>query len=112
MTTAVVRYHQEPEGWWAETDVLPTFSAAGDSFEEVRVRAHTALRELVGPELELEDDVTGVGAAVGVVVHVVETSPSGFPTTLHTSIGGSGTSVTRKAGPAAVRYVPVKVAAT
>lgn len=113
MTTAVVTYHQEPEGWWAETDVLPTFSAAGDSFEEVRDRAHVALRELVDdPQLEIEDDVTDVGAPVGVVVRLVETPLVGFQATLRTTIGRSGTSVTRKPGVAAVGYVSTKVVAT
>ncbi len=56
MRTVTVRYHQEPEGWWAETDELPTFSAAGASYEEVRERVRDALPDLLGESLELLED--------------------------------------------------------
>jgi predicted RNase H-like HicB family nuclease len=31
-----VLYHQEPEGWWAESPDVERWLAAGDTFEEVR----------------------------------------------------------------------------
>lgn len=31
-----IRYRHEPEGWWADSPDLPGFSAAGDTFSEVR----------------------------------------------------------------------------
>lgn len=31
-----IRYHYEPEGWWAESPDVPGFSAAGATFMEVR----------------------------------------------------------------------------
>lgn len=36
MTQVRIRYHHEPEGWWADSPDLPGFSAAGDTLEEVR----------------------------------------------------------------------------
>ena len=48
MTDVVVEYHHEPEGWWAETAALPQFSAAGNSFAEVRGQVLGALPELLG----------------------------------------------------------------
>jgi predicted RNase H-like HicB family nuclease len=109
VTTIVVRYHQEGEAWWAETDALPTFSAAGDTFGEVRERAHSALQELIGPPLDIEDDVSDVGAPIGVVVQFTHL-PAAYPTVLRTSLGRSGTSITRRGGPAAVGYLPASVA--
>ncbi len=36
MTGVRIRYHNEPEGWWADSPDLPGFSAAGETFTEVR----------------------------------------------------------------------------
>jgi predicted RNase H-like HicB family nuclease len=36
MRTAQLIYHAEPEGWWASSPDLPGYSAAGETFEEVR----------------------------------------------------------------------------
>jgi predicted RNase H-like HicB family nuclease len=37
-TTVTVRvlYHQEPEGWWAESPDIAGWTVAGDSYDEVR----------------------------------------------------------------------------
>ena len=107
MSIAVVRYHQEAEGWWAETDRLPTLSAAGSSYEEVRDRSHTALRELLGdPNLEIWDDVTDVGAEVGVVLRVHSDVPPSLACGIRTIIG-RGPSCNRKtsSGVAGVVFV-------
>lgn len=34
-----IRYHYEPEGWWADSPDVPGFSAAGETFMEVREMA-------------------------------------------------------------------------
>lgn len=47
MSEVVVRYHQEPEGWWADTDLLPQFSAAGSSYDQVFRRVREALSEIL-----------------------------------------------------------------
>lgn len=36
MTRIVVRYHEEPEGVWADSEEVPGFVAAGSSLVEVR----------------------------------------------------------------------------
>lgn len=36
MRTVRIRYHYEPEGWWADSPDLQGFSAAGSTFLEVR----------------------------------------------------------------------------
>jgi predicted RNase H-like HicB family nuclease len=99
MRTVIVRYHQEPEGWWAETDVLPTFSAAGASYEEVKERVREALPDLLGEPVELLEDVTEVGAEVPVTFHV---PVSGAPSvvSVRASLGRHGFSETR--GPVSV----------
>lgn len=45
-----VLYHEEPEGWWAESPDLDRWTAAGDTFEEVRLLAEE------GARFVLEDD--------------------------------------------------------
>jgi hypothetical protein len=64
-----VRYHHEPEGWWAETDALPNYSAAGASFEAVRDLVRAGLPELLGEPLDFYDDVSDTGSVVPVVLH-------------------------------------------
>ena len=39
MRTARVIYHEEPEGWWAECPEVPGWSAAGETFDELRAPA-------------------------------------------------------------------------
>jgi predicted RNase H-like HicB family nuclease len=47
-----VTYHQEKEGWWAESADVPSFFAAGASRDEVRQHARQALPEIVGEPVE------------------------------------------------------------
>ncbi len=95
MRSVTVRYHQEDGAWWAETDDLKTFSAAGDSYEEVRDRVRTALPELLGCPVELYEDVTAVGAEVGFSLQVMPVA-SDFPgLRVQSTLGLGGTSVTR-----------------
>jgi predicted RNase H-like HicB family nuclease len=34
--TVRVLYHQEPEGWWAESPDIDAWTVAGETYEEVR----------------------------------------------------------------------------
>ena len=34
--TVRVLYHQEPQGWWAESPEIDGWSVAGETYEEVR----------------------------------------------------------------------------
>ena len=34
--TIRILYHQEPQGWWAESPDIDGWSVAGESYEEVR----------------------------------------------------------------------------
>ena len=34
--TVRILYHQEPQGWWAESPDIEGWSVAGESYEEVR----------------------------------------------------------------------------
>jgi len=36
MDTVRVIYHREPEGWWAESPDVPGWSAAGETYDELR----------------------------------------------------------------------------
>lgn len=48
MRYATVTYHQEDDGWWAESPDFPSFFAAGDTFEECKARVWEGLRKLSG----------------------------------------------------------------
>lgn len=49
MTTIVnVTYHEEESSWWAESDDVEGFSAAGDSLEEVRELTHEGIPFALG----------------------------------------------------------------
>jgi predicted RNase H-like HicB family nuclease len=50
-----MRYHFEPEGWWAESPQLPGFSAAGTTFDEVRELAHEGAGFFTDEPLEIQD---------------------------------------------------------
>jgi predicted RNase H-like HicB family nuclease len=43
-----VIHHQEPQGWWAESPDIPEWSAAGESFVEVRRLAEEGVRFALG----------------------------------------------------------------
>jgi hypothetical protein len=75
---ATVVYHREPEGWWAETDALRTFSAADATYEAVRARVLSALPQLLGDSLEIREDLSEVGIDVPLIVWTVRFEGSGF----------------------------------
>lgn len=70
MTTVQVSYHYEDgEGWWADSDALPGWTAIGATFEEVRTLVREGVREFVGDTAIVEE--------LG-VPFMVSTTTSGF----------------------------------
>jgi len=62
----LMQYHQETDGWWAESRDLPGFSAAGATFREVRDQAHEGARLYLEEPVQVEDLApTDLGAAHG-----------------------------------------------
>jgi predicted RNase H-like HicB family nuclease len=53
MRQARVIYHEEAQGWWAESPEVPGWSAAGGSFDEVRALAEEGLPFFEEEELQL-----------------------------------------------------------
>lgn len=51
-----IHYHFEPEGWWAESADLPGWTAAGGTFDEVRLMARTGVMEFCGPSVMVEEE--------------------------------------------------------
>jgi predicted RNase H-like HicB family nuclease len=51
----IMEYHCEPEGWWAVSDDLPGFSAAGATLDEVRKLAHSGAEFYLERPVEVED---------------------------------------------------------
>lgn len=65
MTTVRVKYHREPEGWWAESPDIDGFVASGTSLHEVRELTREGLPfYLDGAEFDLVEE----GPASAVVV--------------------------------------------
>jgi predicted RNase H-like HicB family nuclease len=54
METVRVIYHHEADGWWAESPDVEGWSAAGDTFPEVRQLAVDGIPFALGNEVELE----------------------------------------------------------
>jgi len=50
MDTVRVIYHQEPDGWWAESPDIVGWSAAGESYGEVRARVEESVGIALGPD--------------------------------------------------------------
>jgi len=65
MRTAQLIYHSEPEGWWAASPDLPGYSAAGESFEEVRGLAREGAPWFAEERLDLRHLVPGPRSAWG-----------------------------------------------
>jgi len=53
MILARILYHEEPDGWWAESAEFPSFFAAGDSFDETKLRVREALPRVAGDQTYL-----------------------------------------------------------
>jgi predicted RNase H-like HicB family nuclease len=54
MDSVRVIYHHEEEGWWAESPDVEGWSAAGESFREVRALAVEGIPFALGADAELE----------------------------------------------------------
>jgi predicted RNase H-like HicB family nuclease len=48
MTIAHIVYHQETDGWWAESPEFPSFFAAADTFDDAQERVREALPKVAG----------------------------------------------------------------
>jgi predicted RNase H-like HicB family nuclease len=46
-----VIYHQEPEGWWAESPQVAGWTCVGKTLDEARDLAIEGIRELVGKDM-------------------------------------------------------------
>lgn len=54
MDTVRVIYHHEPDGWWAESPDIDGWSAAGDTYAEVRELAAQGVPFALGHNASLE----------------------------------------------------------
>jgi predicted RNase H-like HicB family nuclease len=52
-----VTFHFEGIGWWAESDALPGWTAAGSDYEDVRRMAEEGIREFAGDDAEIIADL-------------------------------------------------------
>jgi predicted RNase H-like HicB family nuclease len=65
MTTIRVRYHREPEGWWADSPDLGGFVASGRDLAEVRELAKDGVPFYLDDEkVELVEELADSGAPV------------------------------------------------
>jgi predicted RNase H-like HicB family nuclease len=55
--TVRVLYHQEPQGWWAESPDLDGWSVAGETYDEVRRLAGDGIRFALASVAEDRGDV-------------------------------------------------------
>jgi predicted RNase H-like HicB family nuclease len=55
MRDVAVRYHSEPQGWWAESEDLPGWTAVGASLEELRDLVRSAVDTHVGPDATISE---------------------------------------------------------
>lgn len=51
-----IRYRCENEGWWAESEDLPGWTAVGPTFTAVREQARTGVAEFAGPDKVIEEE--------------------------------------------------------
>lgn len=50
-----IQYHADGDRWWADSEDLPGWSAAGNSFEEVRELAHSGAKVFAGSDAVVFD---------------------------------------------------------
>jgi predicted RNase H-like HicB family nuclease len=55
MRRVLVAYHHESDGWWAESPDVPGWTAAGESFDEVRDLAREGLAFFLEEEVSIEE---------------------------------------------------------
>lgn len=56
MRRVVVRYHEEPAGWWADSDDVPGWTAVGETFEECRREAYGGLEWHLGEPVDVHEE--------------------------------------------------------
>lgn len=73
-----IAYRSESEGWWAESAEMPGWTAAGDSFEEVRTLAQEGVREFAGEDVLIHEEVPSKSQNTGALLfrEVVSTGNS------------------------------------
>jgi predicted RNase H-like HicB family nuclease len=64
MSSVTIQYHQENDGWWAESDSIPGWTAAGATFAEARTQALSAVREFLGGSQNIREDGVPPDAAM------------------------------------------------
>lgn len=64
VTTVVVQYHREVEGWWAESGEIPGFTAVGTTLGEVRDLVKSGLPYYLDDDIELLEQIESPEAAV------------------------------------------------
>ena len=57
MSTVAVVYHPEAGTWWAESDQLPGFSAAGSTFSEVAKLVREHVRSIFASPVDLLEEL-------------------------------------------------------
>jgi len=61
MKSISILYHQEPEGWWAESQAIPGWTAVGGTLDEVREQVSSAIQTFVGPGVAVVEEGLPVG---------------------------------------------------
>jgi predicted RNase H-like HicB family nuclease len=64
MSVVTIRYHQETEGWWAESEAIPGWTAVGTTFAKARAQALSAVREFLGGSQDIREDGIPPDAAI------------------------------------------------
>ena len=55
MKSISIHYHVDRGSWWAESPELPGWTAAGDSFDEVRAQALTGAKHFAGEPVDISE---------------------------------------------------------
>lgn len=61
----IVTYHREGDLWWAESNDLPNWAAAGGSEQECRQRVHEGIPWFLGEGVEIVDMPPGLRIPAG-----------------------------------------------
>jgi predicted RNase H-like HicB family nuclease len=61
--SVIIRYHEEPEGWWADSEEVPGWTCAGSNLEEVRALAAEGIHEFVGSDVLISEALPQIVAS-------------------------------------------------
>lgn len=56
MSEIRIRYHHEPEGWWADSPDMPGFSVAGETLDEVKKMAREGVAFATNAEVVVVEE--------------------------------------------------------